>query len=283
MDHQLVFDIGMHQGQDTGYYLSKGYRVVAVDADPRLIDRARDVFADAVRRGQLTLVHCAVADATGEVDFHLSEKSMWNSLNQSISTRENLSNSTVRVPARRLADIVLEHGVPVYCKIDVEGYDAVCLSTLIGAPEVPKFISAETECIGEHEHLTEAQALETLTRLHELGYRRFKLVDQLSLAVLPPLGAVYRTPSLWERLKKRLRGQHAYNYGVFSEETRGGLNRQHGYAFPSGASGPFGDDLAGAWIDFTTARETLLRHRREYYSMARAKSYGFWCDWHATV
>ena len=39
---RLIFDIGMHHGQDTAYYLSLGNRVVAVDADPTLIDRARE-------------------------------------------------------------------------------------------------------------------------------------------------------------------------------------------------------------------------------------------------
>ena len=30
----LIFDIGFHKGEDTLFYLLKGYRVIAVDADP---------------------------------------------------------------------------------------------------------------------------------------------------------------------------------------------------------------------------------------------------------
>lgn len=32
MNKQLIFDIGFHKGEDTRYYLYKGYNVVAVDA-----------------------------------------------------------------------------------------------------------------------------------------------------------------------------------------------------------------------------------------------------------
>jgi FkbM family methyltransferase len=286
MDNQLIFDIGMHEGQDSRYYLSKGYRVVAVDADARLIERARELFADAVRTGRLTLVNCAVAAAQGELEFHLSEESGWNSLKQTIANRHHKLKATVRVPARRLADILTEYGVPVYCKIDVEGYDVVCLTTLAHTPELPRFISVEAECVGHQERLTEAQALATLDRLRDLGYRRFKLVDQPSLAVLSPSFSVYRTrPSLWERAQKGLglEGYRAWNYNVLINETRANVIRQHDYSFPEGASGPFGDDLAGDWLDYQAARQTLRRHRREYHRMPGAKPYGFWCDWHATV
>ena len=55
---ELVFDIGMHNGDDTAYYLSRGYRVLAVEANPSLCASARERFAHARtlcsgnRRGQ---------------------------------------------------------------------------------------------------------------------------------------------------------------------------------------------------------------------------------------
>ncbi len=44
----LIYDIGIHNGDDTAYYLSRGYRVVAVDANPLMMDAARQKFAEAV-------------------------------------------------------------------------------------------------------------------------------------------------------------------------------------------------------------------------------------------
>ena len=40
----LVFDLGMHDGTDTEYYLKKGFRVVGVDANPRLTNSVRERF-----------------------------------------------------------------------------------------------------------------------------------------------------------------------------------------------------------------------------------------------
>lgn len=34
MDRDLVYDVGMHNGDDTAFYVSQGYRVVAIEADP---------------------------------------------------------------------------------------------------------------------------------------------------------------------------------------------------------------------------------------------------------
>lgn len=285
MANQLVFDVGMHEGEDTDYYLSKGYRVVAVDADPVLIELAGQQFGEARREGRLVLVNCAVADEEGEADFHVSEQTLWNSLSPGISGRDHLATKTIRVPTRRLANLFREYGVPFYCKIDIEGWDLVCLKTLEDAPELPAYVSVETECIGDSERLSEAQALETLEQLQRLGYRGFKLVDQRSLAVLTPSASVYLTkPSIWRRAMKRLGlgGYTYYNHYELSDKNRRRLNELHHHTFPPGSSGLFGPDLAGDWMDIHAARRTLLRHRREYFRMPDVKAYGFWCDWHAT-
>ena len=31
----LIFDVGLHRGEDTEFYLKKGFRVVAFEANPR--------------------------------------------------------------------------------------------------------------------------------------------------------------------------------------------------------------------------------------------------------
>ena len=284
MIDDLIFDLGMHEGQDTSYYLSKGYRVIAVDADPRLIERAKIVFADAVRTGRLTPVFCAVAGDDEVLDFHLSEKSIWSSTNRAVSTRDNLAVQTVQVQARCLQNLFAEYGVPFYCKIDIEGMDAACLRSLRGAADLPPYVSVETECIGDRDELTDGQALETLDELRALGYSRFKLVDQTSLLVLTLSTSLYRErPTLPQRALRRLRRTNApYGFRDTAEANRARLAAVHQYSFAKSASGPFGPGLDGDWLDADKARATLLRHRREYFRMPGAKRYGFWCDWHAT-
>lgn len=38
---ELIYDIGFHKGEDTLFYLLKGYNVVAVDADIELIEEGK--------------------------------------------------------------------------------------------------------------------------------------------------------------------------------------------------------------------------------------------------
>jgi hypothetical protein len=58
----LVFDVGMHLGEDSAYYLAKGYRVVAVEANPELADAGRRRFDREISAGRLTIVEGAIAD-----------------------------------------------------------------------------------------------------------------------------------------------------------------------------------------------------------------------------
>jgi phosphopantothenate synthetase len=41
MIEDLVYDVGMGDGADTAYYLAKGRRVVAIDANPLAVERRR--------------------------------------------------------------------------------------------------------------------------------------------------------------------------------------------------------------------------------------------------
>jgi len=38
MEENLVFDIGMHRGEDSEFYLKKGFRVIGVEANQELCE-----------------------------------------------------------------------------------------------------------------------------------------------------------------------------------------------------------------------------------------------------
>lgn len=40
----LIFDIGMHIGQDTRHYLNKGFNVLAIEANPELVQQNKLKF-----------------------------------------------------------------------------------------------------------------------------------------------------------------------------------------------------------------------------------------------
>jgi hypothetical protein len=52
----LIFDIGCHEGQDSDFYLRKGFTVVAVEANPALCVQLKQRFSQEIEDGQFTLV-----------------------------------------------------------------------------------------------------------------------------------------------------------------------------------------------------------------------------------
>lgn len=280
MDSNLIFDVGMHTGEDTVYYLAKGFRVVGVDADPNLIESAKNHFSDYLVANQLVLLNFALSSKDNEeLDFHISQNTEWSSLRKSISDRRSLYKETIKVKSKRLSSIMVEFGVPYYCKIDVEAYDKVCLETLSDLSELPQFLSVETECTDESEAITDEEALATLNMLKRLGYGKFKLVNQSSLSVLRPdrvfyrdNGALFEMTEFTRAILRKLR---------IARTNRERLSKKFKFIFQPGSTGPFGEELDYEWVDYETAKKTLMFHRNSYMKQKKALNYGFWCDWHA--
>jgi FkbM family methyltransferase len=187
----LVFDLGFHRGEDTGYYLAMGRRVVAVDASAELIAAGRERFAAELQAGQLTLVHGAVVGAaqrahTEELLFHPHpERSEWGSVDLRWVRRNAEAHGLphappVRVPALCLEELVALHGCPGFLKIDIEGADEAVLADLARLAVRPATVSWETG----KESLR--GVLRQHRRLAALGYRHFRVVQQAFLEHTPP-------------------------------------------------------------------------------------------------
>ncbi len=157
----LVYDIGMHNGDDTDYYLKKGAKVIAIDADPDLCSLAKSRFAVEIAEGLLEIVNCAVSDQEGEVDFFINEKT---SVRSSLYVRNREGHRKIRVSCRRLSGIFHEFGKPDFAKIDVEHYDHVILRELRISDCVPQHFSVE------------AHNFDVIRELLRTNHSKFRLV-----------------------------------------------------------------------------------------------------------
>jgi FkbM family methyltransferase len=224
----LIFDVGFHLGEDTVYYLRKGFRVVAFEAHPDLVETARRQFAAEIAKGRLQIVSGAItAQAEDSVTFYIhSRLSLWGTTDpHRVARNEVLGPSTrVTVPAVDFATCLREYGVPHYLKIDIEASDMLCLEALfdIDPEQRPRYASIEAECESWSDVVRQFDVLE------RLGYTRFAIVQQATI------------------------GRRAGRI-----TTRDGTTIP--YRFGIASSGPFGDDLACRWLD---KREALRRYRR---------------------
>jgi GDP-mannose 4,6-dehydratase len=84
----LIYDIGMHNGNDTAYYLYKGYRVIAIEANPVLVERAKKRFADEINNNRLTILNVGISDKPGTARFYVNNaESEWSAFNFEIAKR----------------------------------------------------------------------------------------------------------------------------------------------------------------------------------------------------
>src|SRR5215813_3894187 len=98
MDKDLIFDVGVNNGDDTAYYLGSGFRVVGIEANPEMIAVCEKRFREQLKDGRLTLLNIAIADEDGSCEFYISEgnRGVWSSLDAHLAARTGLSTRRVR-------------------------------------------------------------------------------------------------------------------------------------------------------------------------------------------
>ena len=75
---RLIFDVGAHEGEDSAFYLSRGFDVVAVEANPILVEKLLDRFRDEISAGRFTLAIVNKMRARqGELERPLREWPRW--------------------------------------------------------------------------------------------------------------------------------------------------------------------------------------------------------------
>jgi len=219
----LVYDVGMHKGEDTDYYIRKGFRVVGIEADPNLAELCRTRFAGQIRDGKLVLVEGAITESPsgetgqGKTKFYKNKNiSVWGTVvNERANLYEQLgtSHEIIEVPVVNFSDCLKEYGIPHYLKIDIEGMDKACLKSLLHFQQRPDYISIESEKVFFN------KLIEEIDLLAQLGYTGFKAIQQSGIS-----HQIEPNPS---------------NEGHYV-----------GYRFIEGSSGLFGSDLPSEWKDY---------------------------------
>ena len=81
MDPQLICDVGAHLGEDTDFYLKKGLKVVAIEANPVLAEKLRERLRSNLAGGSLVVLNAAIAENAGELDFYVNQSlSVWGTI-----------------------------------------------------------------------------------------------------------------------------------------------------------------------------------------------------------
>lgn len=232
MRNDLVFDIGLHEGQDTEFYLKKGFRVVAVDANAELCAAFARSHAAAVADGRLTIVNKAMSDRPGTATFYANAaRSDWGTLNPEWVDRNRrlgTESTAHEVEATTMAELIAAFGTPYYAKIDIEGYDVIAVKGLRAVDERPKYVSIESDKVSF------SALRQEFDLFASLGYDRFRIVNGLDVV--------------------KQRQPNPPKEGRFAD-----------HAMVEGASGLFGEELPGPWL---TSDEAIEAYKPIFLSYA---------------
>jgi FkbM family methyltransferase len=280
MAPDLIYDVGMHNGDDSAFYLHQGFRVIAIEADPQLAVLAARRFSKEVKSGRLKILNVGVAELEGTATFWICDNlSVRSSLQENMASRDGEKYHSIKIQTRRFSEILERYGIPYYLKIDIEGSDYLCLLGLSGRP-LPQFISVEAEYKGDGDEVENTDSLGNLHLLYELGYRRFKLIGQADLKAAPQsdLRAFVQRlvkSAAYGRLSLPAVSQVASHWTGHAK-----LHRMHHYRFSFGSSGAWGEGTPGGWLSFEHAKALHRKASRRY---SKNCGQGFWYDWHAAV
>ena len=167
VQEKLIFDIGFHVGNDTAYYLSRGYRVVAVEANPSLADEGRRRFNAEIASGHLTILNVAMSPTSGAIiPFYINDIYSAKSSLDPARAQKWEKYHRVEVEGVTIGELFKTWGVPWYLKMDIEGADEMVVRTLPQGGPVPKYFSCE---------LGHGRPIAGLLSSH--GYTGFKLIN----------------------------------------------------------------------------------------------------------
>lgn len=234
---QTIFDIGMYDGADTSYYLASGYRVVAVEANPELVDQAIRKFEDQLLSGRLICINAAVSCDGNPIELTIAGTDLGSSTLFPNKIVHKKPGGSFTVPGVTLQHLFEQFGIPKYLKVDIEGADRFCVLSLTETKR-PAYLSFE---IGD-------DVDELLLHSATIGYTKFKIINQNTF--LQFRNARFTADQCARKIMRR--------FGCADPKL---IKRAGDFFIPGHSSGPVPWKSDGRWQSYSEIKSILDRFK----------------------
>ena len=211
-----IIDAGANNGNDTEFYLLKGFKVLAIECNPLLYNKLQLRFNN---NNRLILDNSAIFNKYSMVNFSLCDFDEWSTLSEDVIKDKKVQFTNVNIQGNTISNIINNYNVEniYYIKFDIEGGEKDGIDSLIKNNIKSKYLSFEWG----HNKVS----YNILSNLNKFGYTKFQIVKQ---------GAEYLSapPSI------PLEGFPIPKY--------------IDYTFTNSHSGLFGKELPDKWLDYNT-------------------------------
>lgn len=211
-ENALCFDIGAHLGNRTKVWRKLGARVIAVEPQEVCLTHLRKRFG---QDAKVTILPVAVAAEAGETMLHVSALTPtitslageeWQQDMQDSSSFTVKWDYSVPVKTVTLEDLVQEHGIPDFCKIDVEDLELEVLKGLQTAIPLLSFeylsirIGKTIDCIQRLEEIGEYEYNWSYGESHVMEAKDWMNASDMT-SILAPYTREDRSGDVYARLK----------------------------------------------------------------------------------
>ena len=217
-DKKIIVDCGANNGDDTEYYLKKGFKVISIEADPDLSIYLVKRFPEYILNKDLVVENVAIASEEGEVEFYKNTSDEWSSILLNSKATQKNEYKTLKVKSQRLDLILKDVNNIYYIKLDVEGAELFAYEAFVNFKTMPPYTSFELNPDKD----------KILSKLISCGYNHFQISRQ---------GQKYLN------LNKHLPSKEGNDFDIM---------------FTNRHSGCFGKDLNGKWLSFPELEKEIL-------------------------
>lgn len=122
----LIFDIGANVGERSFIFSMISEKVILLEPNPELNSLLRTRFS---KSSNVKIINKACSEDVSKLDFYLGDNHLVSTFSTDFISHKKKSgedsgwNSKLLIQTVTLDSLIIEYGIPDFCKIDVEGFE----------------------------------------------------------------------------------------------------------------------------------------------------------------